>query len=367
MIEDECRATLALNAVPSLGPTTLATLVARYGSAAAAVNAGPLAWGEAPGATNDDVRTWTDGWDAARSAADHDWAVVEHTPDLEVFLLHTGPYPARLRDIDAAPPIIYAQGRTEFIEGPAVALVGSRRASYYGERVARALSEGLARSGVATVSGCARGIDRVVHEETINASGKTVAVLGSGLLQIYPPEHRALVGRIRESGCVLSEFPLNTRPFPANFPRRNRIISGLSRAVVVIEGSNKSGSLITARVAAEQGREVLAVPGSLFSEGSAAPHRLIAEGARLVTTVEDVLEEIGCKNGRRGKEDAFSPALTDPEKRLLDAIAGDAVPKEWLTIRTGLRPEEASIAILSLELKGLVRCLPGGQVAAAGR
>src|SRR5919197_5237611 len=201
-------------------------------------------------------------------------------------------YPARLRMIADPPPLLYVKGEIRPEDEKAVGVVGSCSASDYGRRVARDLCRGLAVLGFTVVSGMARGIDGTAHETALRFGARTIAVLGSGVDRAYPPEHAALYQRISKSGAVISELPLGTRPMTFNFPARNRLISGLSLGVVVVEATEKSGSLITARLAVEQGREVFAVPREVGSSRSRGAHRLIRQGAKLVETVEDIIEEI---------------------------------------------------------------------------
>jgi len=201
-------------------------------------------------------------------------------------------YPAALAAIHDPPPMLWIRGCADSLGGAMVAVVGSRAASPYALEVARTLGADLARRGVTVVSGMARGVDSAAHEGALGAGGATVAVFGCGVDVIYPREHARLAARIREAGALVSEFPPETPPLPAYFPQRNRIISGLALAVVVVEAAEKSGSLITARFALDQGREVLAVPGNILSGRNSGAHALLRDGERIVETAEDILEEI---------------------------------------------------------------------------
>ncbi len=266
-------------------------------------------------------------------------------------------YPPALRTIPDPPARLYVRGRLREEDRLAVAVVGARRASPYGVAVARRLASDLARCGVTVVSGLARGIDAAAHEGALEAGGRTVAVLGCGPDVVYPPEHARLMAKIIASGAVLSEHPPGTPPLRHHFPRRNRLISGLSLGVVVVEGRADSGALITADCALEQGREVFAVPGPVTSPTSALPHRLVQQGAKLVRGVEDILEELrlpvrvpppGATSQLAGAEEAVYARLTlDPQH--LDAVA----------LQCGLPVAEVSRALVALELRGLVRALPG--------
>ena len=226
------------------------------------------------------------------------WAEVDHelkrirSAGITLVRYTDAEYPARLRAIADPPPLLYVKGAFAASDERAMAIVGSRSASDYGRRVARDLARGLASYGFTVVSGMARGIDGTAHETSLNAGGRTIAVLGSGVDRVYPAEHDKLYQRITENGAVISEFPMGTRPLAFNFPARNRLISGLSLGVVVVEATEKSGSLITAALALEQGREVFAVPGEVGASRSRGAHRLIRQGAKLVETVDDIVEEI---------------------------------------------------------------------------
>ncbi len=281
-------------------------------------------------------------------------------------------YPERLRAIPDPPPVLYARGSPEAAGRAAVGVVGTRAPSAYGREMTRLLCRGLAAAGIAVVSGMARGIDGEAHETALSGGGGTVAVLGSGVDVPYPPEHRDLCRRIEENGAVLSEHPLGTRPLPHHFPARNRIISGLSLGVVVVEATERSGSLITARLALEQGREVFAVPGPAGAGRSRGPHRLIREGAKLVEDVGDIIEEIA---PQLAADPAFAPS-PDPDGASLGTVplggaAGtilrdlEAGPLQMDEVidRTGLPPHRVCEVLLEMELQGLLRQLPGNRYA----
>jgi DNA processing protein len=268
-------------------------------------------------------------------------------------------YPSLLGEIPDPPIVLWVAGTAEVLTRPAVAIVGSRYATAAGMSIAASLGRELAEAGLTVVSGLARGIDGAAHQGALNGGGLTVAVLGSGVDTIYPPEHLGLAAAIEARGCVLSEFPPGTRPLAHHFPLRNRIISGLCRAVVVVEASEKSGSLITARAALEQGRDVLAVPGNIAGGRYRGGHALIKDGARLVETVDDILDELGWSR-------APDPATGDDPKspivsRLLTTIGDSpAVTVDELAARTG-RPAADLLAELgALEVVGAVKRVPGG-------
>jgi DNA processing protein len=266
-------------------------------------------------------------------------------------------YPPLLARIFDPPLALWVRGSVESLSAPTVAIVGSRAASVYGEDTATRLASQLAASGLVVASGLARGIDAAAHRGALDAGGRTVAVLGCGVDVVYPPEHGELLARVAQSGAVVSELPAGTPPLRMNFPERNRIISGLSRAVVVVEARQRSGALITADCALEQGREVMAVPGNVLSERHRGSHTLLKSGAALVETADDVLQvlKMGGAAGSTGREAAERDpllALMDPgESYAIDALAG----------MSGGDVATLLPRLLGLELQGLVRRLPGGR------
>jgi len=285
-------------------------------------------------------------------------------------------FPRYLLNIDDYPALLYVRG-TLRKDDVNVAVVGSRKASTYGKYTTERLSRELALHGITVVSGLARGIDSAAHRGALMAKGGTIAVLGSGIDVIYPPEHRELYERISERGAVISEFPLETPPNAPNFPVRNRIISGMSLGVVVVEASDKSGSLITARLALEQGREVFAVPGSIDASGSRGTHKLIREGAKLIEGVNDILEEIipqideagqkrlakeGARSARREKGETRGrpeAALDEGQMKILKMLSTKPLDPDSIIAATGLRPQDVMRTLLTLELMGFVEQLPG--------
>jgi DNA processing protein len=270
-------------------------------------------------------------------------------------------YPRALLTISDPPPAFYYSGRHELLNRPSIAIVGSRNATPQGMDNAGSFAAALSGAGFTIVSGLALGIDTAAHRGGLSAGGSSVAVIGTGPDRIYPAANRDLGHRLAAEGGLLSEFPLGTPPLPANFPRRNRLLSGLSRGVLVVEATLASGSLITARFAAEQGREVFAIPGSIHSPFSKGSHRLIKEGAKLVETAQDVLEELGGV-ARAGTLAAQTPA-TDVQGdagRVLDALGHDPAGVDALTARTGLAAGAVSVALVELELSGRIAPLPGG-------
>jgi DNA processing protein len=271
-------------------------------------------------------------------------------------------YPKPLLQLADAPPVLCYAGRCELLRGPALAIVGSRNATPRGVEHAEAFARALSDAGFTIVSGLALGIDAGAHRGGLEGAASSVAVLGTGLDRIYPASNKALAKELAARGGVLSEFPLGTPPLKQNFPQRNRIISGLARGVLVVEATLESGSLITARLAVEQGREVFAIPGSIDSPFSKGSHRLIRDGAKLVETAADVLEELGVASHRSDPAEAPSgdARARDPGRRVLAALGHDPAGVESLVVRTGLPTQSVAAALVELELAGKVALMPGG-------
>ena len=271
-------------------------------------------------------------------------------------------YPKALLELADAPAVLCYAGRRELLEGPALAIVGSRNATPRGVEHAEAFARALSDAGFTIVSGLAAGIDAGAHRGGLAGSASSIAVLGTGLDRVYPAANKELAKRLAASGGVLSEFPFGTPPLKQNFPRRNRIISGLARGVLVVEATLDSGSLITARLAAEQGREVFAIPGSIDSPFSKGSHRLIRDGAKLVETAADVLVELGVAIEPSAQRETTGTAATptDPGGRLLAALGHDPASVELLAMRTGLPADRVTAVLVELELAGRVALMPGG-------
>ncbi len=278
---------------------------------------------------------------------------------LQVLPMDDPQYPARLREIESPPLVLYLSGQLLPQDEWAAAIVGTRRATPYGKAVAAELAGGLAASGVTVVSGLARGIDGIAHQAALEAGGRTLAVLGSGLDHIYPPEHRNLARSIASAGAVLSDYPLGTSPEGGNFPARNRIIAGLSLAVIVVEAGESSGALITADFAAEQGRDVFAVPGRIYDRGSLGTNRLIAAGAFPVTTVDDVLEVLNLESVAAAAPREPSLPKDATERRVLEALSADPVHIDELRERCELPIAELTACLSMLELRGQARQVGG--------
>ncbi|EGR3957466.1 DNA-protecting protein DprA [Vibrio cholerae] len=296
-----------------------------------------------------------------RLAANNRYIVTPHCPL----------YPRLLKEISSSPPILFIEGIWEAVHDPAVAIVGSRNASVDGRQIARQFATELAQSGLVVTSGLALGIDGYAHDGALQAQGQTVAVLGSGLAQVYPKQHQGLAERIIAQGALVSEFAPHTPPKADHFPRRNRIISGLSLGVVVVEAAEKSGSLITARYAAEQGREVFVVPGSIFNAASQGSNQLIRQGACLVQSVQQIHQEL--KNALTWslseqvpyQATLFSAVQGDEElpfPELLANVGIEATPIDILASRTQIPVQDIMMQLLELELLGHVVAVPGGYI-----
>ncbi|MES3022546.1 MAG: DNA-processing protein DprA [Pseudomonadota bacterium] len=274
-------------------------------------------------------------------------------------------YPALLRETAHAPLLLYVNGRRELLDAPALALVGSRNASAQGQANARAFARALSAAGLTIVSGMALGIDAAAHEGGLDGVGSTVAVIGTGIDRIYPKRNEALARRIAEHGCIVSEYPLGTAPSAGNFPKRNRIISGLCAGVLVVEAAAGSGSLITAHQACDQGREVFAIPGSIHAALAKGCHKLIKEGAQLVECADDVLFALGhspllAAPGAAGTAARAAAPVPAREHALLAALGFDPVDADTLAARLGSAPGALAGQLLALELAGGVERLPGG-------
>ena len=272
-------------------------------------------------------------------------------------------YPPQLIEIGDPPPVLFAIGRVALLARPSIAIVGSRQATPQGRDDARAFGRALGEAGLTVVSGLAQGIDAAAHRGALDTAASTIAVMGTGPDRVYPASQRELAHAIAANGCIVTQFAPGTPPLKANFPQRNRVISGLARGVLVVEAAPQSGSLITARQAIEQGRDVFAIPGSIHSPLSKGPHRLIREGAKLVETAQDVLVEL--RLAREGPPPEAAPGGAvepDPVRaRLLEAMGRGPVDLDRLVARTGLAADAIAVALVHLELDGRAAALPGGR------
>ncbi len=268
-------------------------------------------------------------------------------------------YPRLLLETDAPPPVLYIRGELTDDDAWAVAVVGTRRASTYGREVTRRLADALARNGITIVSGLARGIDGIAHHAALASGGRTIAVFGCGIDHVYPAEHRQLASQIANQGALVSDYPLGTRPEARNFPPRNRIISGLSLGVLVTNAGKSSGALITADFAAEQGRDVFAVPGSILTQGSVGPNRLIQDGAKLVTKAEDVLEELNLTMVAEQTQARRVLPEDETEAALLQHLSPEPTHVDELQRKSNLEIAQVTSTLAMMELKGMVRQVGG--------
>lgn len=282
---------------------------------------------------------------------------------IEIITLLDEDYPFLLRQISSPPPLLYLKGKRKLLNERCLAIVGSRRASFYGLKEAEKFSYQLSSLGLVIVSGLARGIDTSAHKGALRGGGLTIAVLGSGFLNLYPKENKRLFERIGKEGCVVSEFPLFKPPFRENFPRRNRIISGLSLGVLVVEAALRSGALITANFALEQGREVFALPGKIDSAQSKGTHLLIKEGAKLVENIEDIIGELNITIEVRDSSGDTSARtnlkLSSEEESIFKILNSEPRNVEYLLAKSGLDFKRFTHALFSLQLKHLIKELPG--------
>lgn len=344
---------LALEAVPGLGPDTARRLLAEFGDPATvlATPAGLLA--PLVGDKMASALTYPPAADDHRATLD--WLAA---PDAHLITCNDPDYPDTLRGLADAPAWLYLKGERSILQRPMLAIVGSRNATAQGKRDARAFAQALAEAGLTVVSGLAEGIDAAAHEGGLDGNGTGVAVVGTGLDRVYPAKNRDLAHRLAAGGVIVSEFPLGTPPKPGNFPRRNRLISGLSLGVLVVEAAPQSGSLITARMAAEQGRDVFAIPGSIHSSLSKGCHELIKQGAKLVESAADILEELNLAWATQMADKEQAPApVQDP---LLDLMGNEPVSLDELALRSRLTVENLSAMLFTHEMEGRVALLPGG-------
>lgn len=347
---------LGFNLVSGIGPAKMQALLDRFDDLEQAwyANVGALY------ALGIDKRT-LENMVAAREALDLDAELARiERAGLRLLTWQSADYPRYLREVPMAPPVLYMRGELLSADEWAIAVVGTRRLTAYGRQVARELTLGLARSGITVISGLARGIDSLAHKTAIEAGGRTIAVLGSGLNQIYPPENRRLAEQIVAGhGALISEYALDTPPDARNFPPRNRIISGLSLGTIVVEAGERSGALITASFALEQNREVFAVPGPVTSKASKGTNRLIQEGAKLVTSIEDVLEELNLTQATQQQAvQLFMPESAE-EALLLRLLVDEPTHVDELSRQSGLPTALVSSTLTLMELKGMVQQVGG--------
>jgi DNA processing protein len=360
------RAWVRLALVDGLGSRSLHALLTTFGSPDAVLDASVSALEtQVPARVARAIKTGDDPEPETNILA---WAAL---PDNHLLTWDDTDYPRGLLDIGDTPVLLYFKGRRELLGAPAIAIVGSRNASPSGLKTAEEFAEALAGAGITVISGLALGIDAAAHRGALRAGsrgGSTVAIIGTGIDRIYPPRNRELAHQIAEHGGILSEFHLGTPPLSGNFPRRNRLISGLARGVLVVEAALGSGSLITARIAGEQGRDVFAIPGSIHSPFSKGCHKLIKEGAKLVETAQDVLEELKWPQlpGVAARVPAAHPEVDAESLALLTALGFDPVTPDELCTRLGWAADRVTAVLLQLELAGKVAQTTGGRVQRLG-
>ena len=365
-VDDRLRQHLCLALTPGVGPLTRQRLLERFGSVEQVLGAGTSelqsVQGVGPKLAKEIER-------ARRESNVEEQIRIAREHDLGILLEYHDRYPALLREIHDPPGVLFCRGRFDPSDQLAVAIVGTRHASRYGLKQAAQLAGSLARAGVTVVSGMARGIDTAAHRAALEAGGRTIAVLASGVLKPYPAENAGLADEIARQGCVVSEAAPTMPPISGMFPQRNRIISGLTLGTIVVEAPDRSGALITARHAWEQNREVFAVPGQLDSRLSSGPHRLIRDGAKLITSIDDVLEELGpmAHQVQRDNGDTIRvPAevsLNEVEQQVLQAIGAQGSLIDEVTQKSGLPVHRVLSTLSVLEMRSLVRRVGGNRVA----
>ncbi len=355
------RATLRLHLAEGIGAILLRRIIRRFGDAESAVAAGPVGWRKVAGIGDKTVEAMS-----AVTEGDVDAELAEADQrGVRILLLGDDEYPEALRNIHAPPQVLYVRGRLERADALALGVVGSRRCTHYGLEQAERFGRMLARAGFTVVSGGARGIDASAHRGALSAEGRTVAVMGCGLSTVYPPENAELFERIvaSDSGALISELPMRTAVLSGNFPTRNRIIAGMSLGVLVVEAAKRSGALITAEEADEEGRAVFAVPGRADSPMSRGVNELIRDGAVLVQDLDDILEHLGEVGAKMTPEEPAAepvPAgLDDTEIALHAALADGPMALDELVRKTGLESGRAASAMTMLVLKGAIEQRPG--------
>jgi len=346
---------VGFNIVPGIGPARFQALLDHFGNLEAAWQA-PAYELKRAGLDRRSIENLLET--RRRLSLDDEMARIERA-GVQVLTWEDNAYPSPLRHIHSPPPVLYVKGELRPEDEWAVAVVGTRRATVYGREATRALVGDLARNGVTIISGLARGIDAQAHQAALQAGGRTIAVCGSGVDIIYPPEHKKLAQAIVENGALVSEYALGTPPEGSNFPPRNRIISGLSLGVIIVEAGVTSGALITADYAAEQGREVFAVPGNIFQRGSQGTNKLIQQGAKLVLSVEDVLEELNLTMISQQAEVRAAIPENETESLLLQHISYEPIHVDEIGRQSGLSIAQVTSTLAMMELKGMVRQVGG--------
>jgi DNA processing protein len=355
---------VALNAIKGLGPVTFKRLLDEFGSPDAIVTQKQSSLMRVAGVTRE-VATAITGATTMEHAEEQIRRA--QTSDVDILTLDDGRYPQLLRQIFAPPPVLFVKGTVDVFERHAFGVVGTRKATPYGERVTRDIAGQLSRKGIAVVSGLARGIDTFAHRAAIESGGHTIAVLGCGIDRVYPSQNKALFEQIPEKGVIVTEFPFGTPPEAFNFPRRNRIISGLSAGVLVVEAGKRSGALITVSYALQQGREVMAVPGEIYSSMSDGTFELIKNGAVPVKSADDIAAAIEVVRIPPVMESVPGPTqppielLSDGERIVLQHLSDKPLRMDQIIEKTQKVVSELFDILLNLELKGMVRQIAGQQ------
>lgn len=361
-IDPKVRDEILLSMVSGVGPRVTTALLKNFSDATEILNAAPSDLRNTPGVGVSLARQIS----LARETIDVDAELkAMSSGDVRPLLIGDAEYPRLLKEIHDPPTTLYMRGKIVPADSIAIAIVGTRHATQYGLKTAERLAGGLARAGFTIVSGLARGIDAAAHRGALSAGGRTIAVLGGGVLNIYPPEHKELAVQVANQGAVLSEAAPRQAPTSGSFPRRNRIVTGMSLGVVVVEAAERSGALISARHAMEQNREVFAVPGRVDSRASRGCHRLIRDGARLVENTDDILEELGplatpipTESGRTVHHPA-ELQLNEQEQLVLDVIGDEPTRIDAVVSATGLPTPRVLATISVLEMRSLIRRLSG--------
>lgn len=346
---------IGFNLVKGIGTVRFRSLLDAFGDAEAAWNASP-----------DALRYYglneklIENFIAIRSSVSLDlvWENI-YKQGISVLTWEDKAYPGRLREIPQSPPVLYVRGEIKPEDDWSVAIVGTRRITAYGRQVTEKIAVKLAQAGVTVISGLARGVDGVAHKTTLDAGGRTIAVLGCGLDQIYPPEHRTLAEKIAETGALISDYPPGTKPEASNFPPRNRIISGLSLATVIVEAGRRSGALITAGFAAEQGKDVFSVPGNVFSPQSQGTNALIQDGARILLNPQEVLEALDLTRITEQSVARTVLPTNTTEAELFNVLSHEPMHVDEIRNLTELSIETVTSTLALMELKGMVRQVGG--------
>ncbi|GER92428.1 DNA protecting protein DprA [hot springs metagenome] len=362
-MSDDLKYWIALTIMKEIGPITSKRLLSAFRTPQRVFEASLNELKDVDGINESKIKSILNfnSWDAVEkeisNIKSHDVRIIKYIDE---------EYPESLRYIDDSPIILYVKGSLMKKDKYAVAIVGSRNMTPYGKKITEKIASELAFCGITIVSGMARGIDAVSHESALNANGRSIAVLGSGLDNPYPPENKGLFNKLSEKGCVISEFPMGTPPNRENFPQRNRLISGLSLGVLVVEATARSGSLITASCALEQGKDVFAVPGNITSSNSEGTHELIKKGAKLVQKTEDILEDIAPHlKGIRGSASSLLEKdisinlkgleINDEEKAICNILDSEPKHVDIISRELKMQPGKVLGILLNLEIKGIVK------------